>query len=51
MRYVQVELAGAHTRGQTTVDWRGLSGKEPNVNIVLELDRTRFWEMFRAGVL
>jgi purine nucleosidase len=51
MHYVQVELAGAHTRGQTTVDWRGLSGKGPNVNIILELDRDRFWEMFRAGVM
>jgi len=37
-RYVQVELAGQHTRGYTAVDWFGLTGREPNAG-----NRTRTW--------
>jgi inosine-uridine nucleoside N-ribohydrolase len=47
---VTVELAGTHTRGQTTVDWFGLGGEAPNAEVVLELDRRRFGEMLRASV-
>jgi purine nucleosidase len=49
--YVQVELAGHHTRGQTTVDWHDRTGHEPNVNIVLEVDTGRLWELMRAAVI
>jgi purine nucleosidase len=49
-RYVRVELSGRHTRGQTVVDWGRLTHHEPNVNIVLEVNRERFWELFLAGV-
>jgi purine nucleosidase len=48
--YVQVELAGQHTRGQTTVDWYDLTGHEPNVNLVLEMDTERLWELMQAAV-
>jgi purine nucleosidase len=48
--YVQVELAGRHTRGQTTVDWFDQTGHEPNVNLVLEIDVTRLWELMQAAV-
>jgi purine nucleosidase len=48
--YVQVELVGQHTRGQTPVDWRDRSGHEANVNLVLEVDRDRFWELMVAGL-
>ena len=48
--YVQVELAGQHTRGQTTVDWYDRTGHEPNVNLVLEMDTERLWELMRAAV-
>ena len=48
--HVQVELAGVHTRGQTVVDWNDRSGKEPKVKLILELDKTRFFEMMMAGV-
>ncbi len=50
MHYVQVELGGQHTRGQTTVDWFNMTRKEPNVNIVLEVNRDRFWELMAAAV-
>ena len=48
--HVQVELAGQHTRGQTVVDWDDQSGRAPNVNLVLELDMGRFWELMQAAV-
>lgn len=48
--YVQVELAGHHTRGQTAVDWFDRSGREPNVNLVLEMDAKRVWELMLAAV-
>jgi purine nucleosidase len=48
--YVQVELAGKHTRGHTTVDWLDRTGQEPNVNLVLEMDTERLWELLQAAV-
>jgi purine nucleosidase len=48
--HVRVELAGQHTRGHTTVDWFDRTGQEPNVNVVLELDTGRLWELLRAAV-
>ena len=47
---VEVELSGRHTRGHTTVDWNDRSGKEPNVNVILEMDKDRLWEMLLASV-
>ena len=49
-RHVTVELGGRHTRGQTTVDWFNLGGEQPNVELILELNGDRFWEMLRASV-
>jgi len=48
--YVQVELAGKHTRGHTTVDWLDRTGQGPNVNLVLEMDTERLWELLQAAV-
>jgi purine nucleosidase len=48
--HVQVELAGHHTRGQTTVDWFDRSGHEPNVDLVLELEVNRLLELMQAAV-
>ena len=47
---VQEELAGTHTRGETTVDWFDRTGQEPNVELVLELDTERLWELLHAAV-
>ena len=49
-RAVTVELAGTHTRGQSSVDWFNLSGQAPNVNVILEIDFERFWGIMRASV-
>jgi inosine-uridine nucleoside N-ribohydrolase len=48
--YIQVDLAGQHTRGYTAVDRRAQMGREPNVNLVLEIDMKRFWELMQAAV-
>lgn len=48
--YIQVELAGRLTRGQTTVDWFDQTGHKPNANLVLEMDAQRLWELMQAAV-
>ncbi len=49
-RYVKVELAGQLTRGQTVVDWYGLTGNPPNTTLVLEIDRQRYEELLRLSL-
>ena len=45
-KYVTVELQGAHTRGQTVIDWTGIGGRAPNVRIVQALDTAGVHAMF-----
>lgn len=40
---VDVELAGTLTRGQTVADWRGMWGREPNADIVVDTDPEEFF--------
>jgi purine nucleosidase len=47
--HVQVELSGRHTRGCTMVDWADAT-KGPKVDLVLELDTERVFEMLRAAL-
>jgi len=49
-KYVEIELHGQLTRGQTTVDWNGVLQKEPNAGLVLELDPNRLWELFNLAL-
>ena len=49
-QYVEIELAGQLTRGQTVVDWYGLSDHPHNTNLVYEIDRDRFWEFMQLSV-
>ncbi|MCC6905650.1 MAG: nucleoside hydrolase [Anaerolineae bacterium] len=49
-RFVEVEVVGQHTRGQTTVDWYGFSGRTPNANIVIEYDMDRVFALLKAAV-
>ena len=51
LHHVRVELSGQYTRGHTTVDWHDRTGGTPNVNVILELDKERLWEMLQAGVV
>jgi purine nucleosidase len=43
---VHIELAGALTRGQTVVNWRG----KPRVKVVTTIDVPRFWDMLKKAV-
>ena len=43
--YVSIETKGALTRGQTVIDTQGISGKRPNAQVCMEIDKKRFREM------
>jgi purine nucleosidase/pyrimidine-specific ribonucleoside hydrolase len=47
---VSIELNGDLTRGATVVDVHGVTGREANVNVGLELDVERFWDLIIASV-
>ncbi len=49
-RYVSIELHGSQTRGQTVVDWYGTTQKEPNTEIILEVDQPRFIQLMENGL-
>ena len=44
--FVTVELQGAHTRGQTVIDYTGITGNAPNATIVQKLDTDEVHAMF-----
>ncbi|HZW00229.1 MAG TPA: nucleoside hydrolase [Candidatus Deferrimicrobium sp.] len=50
---VEVELEGRWTTGETVTDWRRAWGREPNLEIAVEMDVTAFFERFieRVGDL
>lgn len=49
-RYVEIELAGQCTRGQTVIDWYGLTDRPHNATLVLEVDRERFMELMKLSL-
>ncbi len=44
--FVTIELNGNRTRGQTVIDYSGISGEAPNVNIVQSLDTDGVYDLF-----
>lgn len=44
--YTTVELNGRHTRGQTVIDYTGISGEPPNVNVIQALDTDGVYQLF-----
>ena len=48
--FVAVETGGAWCRGQTVVDHLGVTGRSPNVDVVVEASRDRFLEMLHEAV-
>lgn len=47
--YVEIELAGRFTRGQTVMDWYELTGRPHNARVVLDIDQERFYELMRLS--
>ena len=50
---VDVELGGTLTTGETVTDWRGVWGREPNVDVAIDADAEEFLRRFveRVGGL
>ncbi|MDH3193118.1 MAG: nucleoside hydrolase [Acidimicrobiia bacterium] len=44
-RHVEIEIGDGHARGHDIVDWLGVTGKAPNVNVVTHVDREAFLSM------
>lgn len=49
-KHVSIELHGTQTRGQTVVDWFGLTQKPPNTEIILEMDQKHFIQLMENGL-
>ena len=49
-KYVTIELHGAHTRGQTVIDWFNTTKKQPNVEIIHAVDQERFIQLMENGL-
>jgi purine nucleosidase len=49
-RYVDVILGEGDARGQTMVDWLGVTKKPANTRVVLRADQTRFKDMLRSAL-
>ncbi len=47
---VVVETHGAYTYGMTVCDMLGVTGRPPNVEVGVELDRARFWDILIEGL-
>ncbi|MCC7021780.1 MAG: nucleoside hydrolase [Thermomicrobiales bacterium] len=48
--FVAIETEGDWCRGQTVVDHLGVTGREPNVDVVVEASRERFLELLHQAV-
>ena len=46
--YCSVELQGNYTRGQMVVDWRGISKRTPNVQIITDVDIQKIMKYYEA---
>lgn len=49
-KHVSIELHGSQTRGQTVIDWFGLTQQEPNAEIIHEVDQERFVQLMENGL-
>ncbi len=48
--FVGIEVEGRWSRGQTVVDHLSVTGEQPNVDVVLEADRTRFIDLLHTAL-
>ena len=49
-RNVVIELTGEHTRERTVVDYRSVTGRAPNAEVGVAIDRERFIRLLRDAV-
>jgi len=49
-RYVTVETAAGLSRGQSMVDWMGISGKTPNANLITEISTEQFFQIVERAL-
>lgn len=49
-KHVDVETAGEFTLGRTVVDLGGVTGKEPNALVAMDVDRTRFVSLIADAI-
>lgn len=49
--YAAVETSGVYGRGLTAIDYAGLSGNEPNVRLILEVDQERLGDLLRKALI
>ncbi len=47
---VAIELRGALSYGMTVCDMYGVTGRAPNADVGVELDRARFWDLLIDGL-
>jgi purine nucleosidase len=48
--FITVELNGVHTRGQTVIDYIGITGKIPNTSIVTKVDVDGVFDLFKRAL-
>lgn len=48
---VRIETQGQYTTGRTVVDFYGVTGEKPNVDVALKVDRDRFVQMILDAML
>ena len=49
-KHLTIELRGNTTHGMTVVDWAGMGGGTPNAEIIMAIDRKRYFEMIVEGL-
>ena len=49
--FVDVEYHSPFHEGQTVADWRGQRGREPNVQVCVDVDSERLLEMYRQRLM
>jgi inosine-uridine nucleoside N-ribohydrolase len=49
--FAAVETSGVYGRGLTAIDYAGVTGNEPNVRLILQVDRERLGALLRRALI
>ena len=47
---VVVEKDSSITRGETVVDWLGVTGRKPNCNVITEVNHKKFFSLLKKEI-